>query len=108
MFNMCKVVNKRFTQKFDVDITRPSKWGNPYSHLNFSLAEYKVDTPEDAVKFFEEYLINNDELMNSLHELKYKVLGCVCSKNAPCHGKILKKYVDRLEYLDELNNHFQD
>jgi len=103
---MCKVVNVK--NKHDVNICRPSKWGNPYSHLEFSTAKFKVDNAEMAVQKFEEYLLNNQELMNSLHELKYKTLGCVCKSNAPCHGKIIKKYVDKLEYLDEFNELMKD
>jgi len=86
-----------------VNICRPSKWGNPYSHLDFSTAEFKVKSVEEAVQKFEEYLLNNSDLMNSLSELKYKTLGCVCKTNGLCHGKVLKKYVDRLEYQDEFN-----
>lgn len=98
---MCTLVSLKSKKRYDVLITRPSKWGNPYSHLDYSLAEFKVKTPEEAVEKFEEYLINNADLMSSLHELKYKTIACVCTKNQPCHGKIIKKYVDMLEYRDE-------
>jgi len=99
---MCKVVHLK-KEKYDVLIARPSKWGNPYSHKDGTLAEFKVDTREESIKKYEEYLLNNEELMNSLHELKYKILGCWC-KPKSCHGDILKKYVDRLEDLDRRKN----
>ena len=99
---MCNVVNKN-KEDFDINICRPSKWGNPYSHLNFSTANYKVDSAAEAVEKFEEYLLSNAVLLESLPELKYKRLGCVCGKRSPCHGKVLKKYVDQLERLDEFN-----
>jgi hypothetical protein len=86
---------------------RPSKWGNPYSHKEGTLAEFKVDTREDAIKKYEEYLLQNEELMLSLPDLKYKTLGCVCKKLS-CHGDILKKYVDRLEDIDRRKNLIDD
>lgn len=100
---MCKLINVKSKKKYDVLITRPSKWGNPYSHLDYSTASYRVNSPEEAVQKFEEYLLNNPDLMASLHELKYKTIACVCGKNKPCHGKIIKKYVDQLEYMDEMH-----
>lgn len=98
---MCKVVHCK-KEKFDIYIGRPSKWGNPYSHKDDTIAEFKVDTRQESIKKYEEYLLNNKELMNSLHELKYKTLGCWCSP-VPCHGDILKKYVDKLENIDKRN-----
>jgi hypothetical protein len=103
---MCIRVCK-LTEEYDVDICRPSKWGNPYSHLSFSTALYKVDTVEEAVEKFEEYLIKNKDLMESLHELKRKRLGCVCKKSSICHGDIIVKYVNKLEYKDEMKNLFE-
>lgn len=95
---MCEVVNIH-QEKYDVYIGRPSKWGNPFSHLQVSKAKFKVDTIDEAIERYEEYLLNNEDLMKSLPELKYKILGCHCQKK--CHGFILKKYVDLLEQQDE-------
>ena len=78
---------------FDIYIGRPSKWGNPYSHKDDTIAEFKVKDRREAVQKFEEYLLGNEELMKSLNELKGKTLGCWC-KPASCHGDILKKYAD--------------
>jgi len=103
---MCKVVNIN-QDDYDVLIMRPSKWGNPYSHKEGTLAEFKVDTREEAVQKFESYLLNNKELFNSLSELKYKILGCCC-KPKSCHGDIIKKYVDRLENIDKRNDLLND
>jgi hypothetical protein len=77
----------------DVYIGRPSKWGNPFSHKDGTLAEYKTRTREEAVKKFEEYLIGNMDLMKDLPSLKGKVLGCWCKPKA-CHGDVLAKYAD--------------
>jgi hypothetical protein len=110
---MCIVVNIKNNKKYDIYIGRgncpitgnESKWGNPYSHDPDSLAKFIVHTREEAVEKFEEYLLNNKELMNSLPELMFKTLGCWCNKNQKCHGQVIKKYVDKLEqkyYLDKI------
>ena len=109
---MCKLVN--IQDEYDVYIGRGkdpktniiSKWGNPYSHLDKSIAKYKVDTTEEALQKFEEYLLSNKELFNSLSELKYKKISCWCRNHTKCHGAIIKKYVDKLEREDERKNLF--
>lgn len=83
---------------YDVYIGRGkgSKWGNPFSHREGTLANFKVRTRKEAIDRFEEYLLNNPELMKSLHELQGKVLGCWC-KLKSCHGDILAKHANALE-----------
>ena len=83
-------------EKYDVYIGRPSKWGNPYSHKDDTLAEFKVRTRKEAIDKYEQYLLNNPNLIADLHELKGKILGCWC-KPKTCHGDILRKYVAKLE-----------
>ena len=80
-------------EPFDVYVGRGSKWGNPYSHKEGTLAEEVVESRSEAVKKYEEYLLSNDELMASLPELKGKILGCWC-KPKSCHGDILLKYAN--------------
>ena len=85
-------------ESYDIYIGRSSdpdlgKWGNPFSHKEGTLAEFKTKTRKEAIEKYEEYLLNNKELMNSIHELKGKVLGCWCVPSL-CHGNILKKYAD--------------
>jgi hypothetical protein len=92
---MCKVVHFK-KEEYDIYIGRPSIWGNPYSHKEGTLAEFKVSSRKEAVEKFEEYLLSNKELMDKLPELKNKTLGCWC-KPSQCHGDVLKKYVDILE-----------
>jgi hypothetical protein len=84
---MTKVVNKRL-EAFDVYIGRPSKWGNP-----FEIGKH--GTRIEVITKYEEYLLNSPSLMDALHELKGKKLGCYC-KPMPCHGDILVKYADQL------------
>ena len=85
-------------EPYDVYIGRPSKWGNPFTHLDKSTrAEFKVATRDEAVAAYEEYIRNKPELLADLHELKGKVLGCWC-KPKSCHGDILVKLIKE-EYL---------
>lgn len=95
---MCEVVNKKDLTDAagTVYIGRPSKWGNPFSHRDGTIAKYKVSSRKEALEKYEKYLLDNRALMDSLHELKGKTLVCWCKPKA-CHGDILKKYVDKLE-----------
>lgn len=79
--------------KYDVYIGRPSKWGNPFSHKEGTLAEHKTDTVEDAILCYTGFINNSPHLIADLHELKDKVLGCWC-KPGPCHGDVLARLAD--------------
>ena len=92
MINNTKVVNIK-KQKCDVYIGRGSKWGNPYTHLKTqTLAEFKVDTREESIERYKEYVLNNKYLLSCLNELYGQKLGCYC-KPLPCHGDILVELV---------------
>lgn len=78
-------------EPFDVYIGRPGPWGNPFSHKPQSRAEVKVDSREEAIACYEEYLRQNPELIEKVkRELKGKVLGCWCAPKA-CHGDVLAR-----------------
>jgi hypothetical protein len=75
-----------------VYIGRPSKWGNPFTHLAKSIADHVV--PKDEVlPRYEAWLTQQPELVAALGELRGKVLGCWC-KPAACHGDILARLAD--------------
>lgn len=75
--------------EFDVYIGRPSKWGNPFSHKDGTLAMFKVATREEAIAKYTEWLFGQNHLLEVLKfELRGKILGCWCSPQA-CHGEIL-------------------
>ena len=82
---MTKVVHCK-KEKYDVYIGRPKKWGNP-----FSIG--KDGTREEVVEKYRSWIKNQPDLLNDLHELKGKTLGCWCSPQA-CHGDILKELAD--------------
>lgn len=81
---------------YDVYIGRPSKWGNPFTHKQDgkTLAKHIVGSRDEAVQAYREWITNGDgkHLMNDLHELKNKVLGCWCHPQS-CHGDVLSELV---------------
>lgn len=97
--NMTKVVNLK-KDAYDIYIGRPSKWGNPFSHKDDTLAEFKVNSREEAISEYSKWIQKQPELLNSLHELKDKTLGCFC-KPSKCHGDVLVKLVNEL-YSEDL------
>lgn len=80
-----KVVHQK-KEHYDVLISRPSKWGNPF-------VIGKDGTRKEVIQKYEEYLRNNQELMNQILELDGKVLGCWCSP-LPCHGDVILKIIE--------------
>jgi len=72
------------------------KWGNPYSHLDGTLAKFKVDTREEAIERYAEYIQTRPDLLLALRELKGKILGCWCAPKA-CHGQVLANLANALE-----------
>jgi len=74
---------------YDVYIGRPSKFGNPFSNRGGTLAECIVDTREEAIECYRNYILATPWLLEAVKkELKGKVLGCWCSPLS-CHGEIL-------------------
>lgn len=91
----CKVVHFK-KDPYDIYIGRGSKWGNPFTHKDGTIAQFKVSSRKEAIEKYEEWIKNQPDLMDSLHELKGKTLGCWC-KPQSCHGDVLKKLVDSLD-----------
>ena len=74
----------------------PQSGGNPYSHKEGTLAEFKVANRAEALEKYEKYLLENETLFNSLIELQGKTLGCWCKPNK-CHGDILVKWSNSIK-----------
>jgi hypothetical protein len=70
-------------------IDRRGPWGNPF--------ELPADGDRDTViaNYENHYLPYKPSLLDRLHELKGKALGCWCAPE-PCHGDILKNGADDL------------
>lgn len=90
------VVNKHHGESFDVYIGRGSKWGNPFSHLDNTKAQFKAANRDDAVAKYREWIQTQPQLLADLHELKGKTLCCYCKPQA-CHGDVLAELADALE-----------
>lgn len=86
-------------EPFDVYIGRPSKWGNDWSHKEGTKAKFKTKTVEESIEKYREWITQGNEngdgrhLLNDLHELKGKVLGCWCFPQR-CHGEVLLELVN--------------
>ena len=89
---MTRVVHCK-REVYDVYIGRPGLWGNPYSHLPNTLAEFKVSTREEAITMYEIWLKQQPELLAQLPTLKGKILGCWCKPQA-CHGDVLARLAE--------------
>lgn len=98
-------IHKKFGNSFDVYIGRrqpyteytESKWANPYlmdKIKNGKIIKKRDGTAKEVVEKYRKYLLNNEKLMNSLPELRGKILGCWCKnqewyKEGLCHGDVL-------------------
>ena len=94
---MPDVYSKRWPQYIPagaVYVGRPTKWGNPYSHLNNTLAIYKTRTDKEAVAAYAKWIVKQPDLMIALCELRGMNLVCWCSTPmhpGPCHAHTLIK-----------------
>lgn len=86
-------------ERYDVYIGRPSKWGNPFTYLLGTKAEFKVGSREEAVEAYRTWIQTQPHLSAAAKtELRDKVLGCWCAPLA-CHGDVL------LEIANAEENH---
>ena len=60
------------------------KWGNPYRLRDHNHSREKV------LELFQLYLQHNQELLESVSELKGKILGCWCAPGK-CHAEVLHR-----------------
>jgi len=93
---MAKVVNK-YREAYDTYIGRGSKWGNPFTHIaSGTKAQYVVANREEAIAAYREWITqgNGKHLLNDLHELQGKTLGCFCKPQA-CHGDVLVELLNK-------------
>lgn len=86
------VVNRHHGDSFDVYVGRPSKWGNPFSHKDGTLAEFRVATVDEAIAQYRVWLwaqLQAGEITRQeLAGLAGKRLGCWCAPS-PCHAEVL-------------------
>lgn len=88
---MCKVWNKRSSNipAGAVYVGRPTKWGNPFSHMPGTLARHKVATRDEAVDAYKAWLLSQPHLLKAAkQELQGKDLVCWCAP-LRCHAEVL-------------------
>ena len=89
MIDFSKFVVHSKKSPFDVYVGRPSKFGNQFSHLDHSAAEFKVATREEAVENYREWVLTQPKLLEDIkQELHNKILGCWCAP-LKCHAEVL-------------------
>jgi hypothetical protein len=69
------------------NIGRPSKWGNPF-------VVGRDGARGECIALFERWLLENEQLMAALGELRGLVLGCWCAPR-PCHGDVLVRLANQ-------------
>jgi hypothetical protein len=105
---MTRVVHCK-KEHYDVYIGRGpnSKWGNPFTHIDDrkTAARFIVESREKAIAAYREWILNGDgkHLLNDLHELEGKTLGCWCCQTPSyyvkgmkmvCHGEVLMEIIE--------------
>ena len=107
---MISVMNKKVYKGMGVYIGRPSVLGNQFSHLEGTLAKYKVGSREEAVSKYKEWLraewvkggAVKQELLRLVELSKQGDLVLICwCKPLPCHGTVIKEAIEKMaETLD--------
>lgn len=90
---MTRVVHWR-KERYDIDIRRPAKWGNPF--------RIGVDgTRSEVIAKYRAWLLEQPQLLQDIEELRGKTLGCWCHPK-PCHGDVLIEMLHQSSYDDLL------
>lgn len=96
------------TIKFDfsIPVHRPYLLGNPYSHLENSKAEFKVNSRKEAIDKYGDYFYNNKKLKSKVDSLKNNSVTCLECFCLPqdCHIRILMEYI----YNSYLNSEIRE
>ena len=64
-----------------VCVSRPSKWGNPFSVVEYGQAK--------SVAMYRSYLLNGKGKKLPVQSLRGKNLACFCKLSEPCHADVL-------------------
>jgi len=104
---MTKLVNLN-KEPYDIYIGRGSKWGCPFTIIKDrpTLAKEIVDSKEEALAKYKEYVLASPELMEALDELEGKTLGCFC-KPDKCHGDVLLVLLGQKKLLNYFKNNYK-
>lgn len=92
-----------WNEDYDILITRPSIFGNPFSHKDGTLAKFKVSSKREAVDKFREYFNQNKELQVGCEVLRGKRIACVCKSGEYCHGDVYVDFLERRDIMEIIN-----
>ena len=97
---MTKVISLRSGEPYDELVGRPSPFGNPFSHMSDTTAEFRVVSRYEAVRRHAEWIKTQPELLAKVkRELTGLTLACHCGTNeinrGMCHAVTLSKICDR-------------
>ena len=76
------------TKEREVFIYKSSIFANPFK-------VGKDGTTEECINLYKQHLYSNLELLEQLHVLKGKNLGCFCNNNSLCHNDILLELLQK-------------
>jgi len=89
-------------EPFDVYIGRPSKWGNPFTHIQDgnTKAKYICSSRKEAIEKYRQWITKGGGryLLQHIGELRGKTLGCWC-KPQTCHGDVLVELANDFHIL---------
>lgn len=101
-------------EPYDVYVGRPSKWGNPFTHIDDrkTAAKFIVASREEAIQKYKEWILEGDGkwLLEHLHELEGKTLGCWCCQTPSyyvegmkmiCHGEALMEIINQRKKMSK-------
>ena len=104
-------------EPYDVYIGRGqgSKWGNPFTHIDDkkTIAKYIVSSRDEAIQRYREWILTGEGkwLLDYLHELDGKTLGCWCCQKPStytqgmkmiCHGEVLMEIIYNKKKNEEI------
>ena len=88
-----RVVNRNY-ESCNLNIVRPSEWGNPFTHLGYGTGVNLVKTREEAIARYAELFYSREYADKRRRLLDFPAdtkLGCCCSPKS-CHGEIIAGY----------------
>lgn len=99
------LVVHKMRSAYDVEIGRPTKWGNPFTHQAFARRGSMVLVADrgEAIRRYAQWLSAQDHLLAAIPELRGKRLGCWCDPHTgdfnplmhACHGHVLAWLANR-------------
>lgn len=109
------VVNKKYYKQDCEYVGRPSKLGNPYSHLDYGIAKFRCRTVEESISkyrywIYQQIKLGNQDVKQELRRLIKiakdgdLILGCWCVPFTDCHAEIIKELIQKAINYEKNSN----